>query len=53
MADMLLRVELDAELIDEVQLRLQEVDMAFFVRGELLEQDLRDPVVDAVAGSAV
>ena len=46
---MLLGVELDADLADELELGLEEVDVAFLVGGELLEQGLGDAVVDAVA----
>src|SRR5918997_5772386 len=48
-ADMLLGVELDADLLDEVDLGFEEVDMAFLVGHQLLEQVLGHPVADAVA----
>ena len=48
-ADMLLGIELDADLLDEVELGLEEVDMAFLVRHQLLEQVLGHPVADALA----
>ena len=46
---MLLGIELDADLLDEVDLGLEEVDMAFLVLHQLLEQVLRHPVADALA----
>ena len=48
-ADMLLGIELDADLLDEVELGLEEVDMAFLVLHQLLEQVLGHPVSDAFA----
>ena len=39
-ADMLLCVERQADLLDQLQLRLQEVDMAFLVGRQILEQVL-------------
>lgn len=38
LADMVLCIELFAELLDQLQLRFQEVDMAFLVRHERNEQ---------------
>ena len=32
LADMILRVELKAELVDEIELRFEEIDVAFLVR---------------------
>src|SRR5579871_3919024 len=50
---MLLRVELNAELLNQRQLRFEEIDVLFLVGGQRLEQVHRDPVVDlvAIAGS--
>lgn len=39
-ADMLLGVELDADLLDEIDLGFEEVDMAFLIRHQLFEQVL-------------
>src|SRR5260370_36017968 len=38
LADMILRVELKAELVDEIELRFEEIDVVFLVRHQLLEQ---------------
>ncbi len=38
LADVMLRVEFDAELLHEVELRLKEVDVAFFVLHQVLEE---------------
>ena len=46
LADVLLGVELQAELIHQRQLRLEEIDVMFLVRGQLLEQVHGDPVID-------
>ena len=35
---MILRVELKAELADEIELRFEEIDVVFLVRHQLLEQ---------------
>ena len=42
---MLLRVELDADLADELELGLEEVDVVLLVRRQLLEQVLGDAIV--------
>ncbi len=38
LSDMILRVELKAELVDEIELRFEEIDVVFLVRHQLLEQ---------------
>jgi len=38
LADTILRVELKAELADEIELRFEEIDVVFLVRHQLLEQ---------------
>ena len=49
LADMVLRIELEAELGDKIELRLQEVDVTLFVVHQRLEQVARDIVLDRVA----
>src|SRR5574337_2163271 len=48
---MLLRVELHSELLNQRELRFEKIDVLFLVGGELLEQILRDAVIDRVAMS--
>src|SRR6476469_881947 len=48
-ADVLLRVELDADLLDQLQLGFEKIDVMFLVFREILEEELADAVVDAVA----
>ena len=38
LANMILSVELKAELADEIELRFEEIDVVFLVRHQLLEQ---------------
>jgi len=40
LAHLLLRIEFDAELLDQLVLGLQKVDVALFARDDLLEQVL-------------
>src|SRR5262245_55944810 len=49
MAHVLLAVELEPDAIDEVQLRLEKVDVALLVLHQALEQVARDVVLDAMA----
>src|SRR5205814_4992819 len=49
LADMMLRVELDAELGDEIELGLEIVDVLFLVVHELLEQVAGDVILDRMA----
>ena len=49
LADVILRVELDAELIHEVELRFEEVDVSFLVVHQLLEHIARHVILDRVA----
>src|ERR1700730_10464279 len=49
LADMVLRIELVADLGDKIELRLQEVDVTLFVVHQRLEQVARDIVLDPVA----
>jgi hypothetical protein len=44
-----LRIELNAELFDQGQLRLEEIDVLFLVGGQRLEQVSRHSVVDLLA----
>ena len=46
---MALAVELDADLLDELKLRLEEIDVVLLVRRQLLEDVLGDAVVCRVA----
>src|SRR5947209_6373161 len=48
-ADVVLGVELHAELLDQLLLRLEEIDVALFVGGQLFKQQLRHAVIDRVA----
>ena len=46
LADMLLRIERQADLLDQLQLRFQEINMLLLVVGEVLEQVFRHAIVD-------
>ena len=46
LADVVLGVELEAELGDQVELRFEEVDVLFLVVHQLLEQVARDVILD-------
>src|SRR6185312_4441275 len=48
LADVVLRVELDAELGHEIELRLEEVDVVLLVGHQLFEQIAADIVLDRV-----
>lgn len=48
-ADMALGVERQADLADQVELGLEEVDMTLLVLGQILEQPLGDAVIDRIA----
>src|SRR4051794_21447180 len=49
LADMMLRVKRHAELLDELLLRLQEIDIAFLVGRKPFVQKLRHPIIDRIA----
>src|ERR1043165_7161275 len=49
LADVVLRVKLHAELRDEIELRLEEVDVVLLVGHQLLEQVARDEVLHRIA----
>src|SRR6516165_11345902 len=49
LADVLLRVELEADAADQVELGFEEVDVMFLIAHQLLEQVARDVVLYAVA----
>lgn len=51
LADVVLGVELDAQLGDEVELSLEEVDVALLVRHQLFEQIARDVILRRVTMS--
>src|SRR5437870_3091292 len=49
LSDVMLRIELEAELGDEVELGLQEIDVVFLVRHQLLEEIPGDIVLRGMA----
>src|SRR3569833_4097121 len=49
LADVMLRVEFNAELADEIELRLEEVDVPLLVRHQFLEQIAARIVLHRVA----
>jgi hypothetical protein len=48
-ADMLLGVELNAQLLDQRQLRLEEIDVLLLIGRKRFEQVPRNPVVNLLA----
>ena len=46
LADVMLRIKLDAKLGDEIELLLEEIDVLFLVVHQLLEQVAGDVVLD-------